>query len=171
MWWYDFMPFTDNNFGPGDQMVRRRKKENQESSQDPRSIPEFLHNLYQGYHSIMVLPFILHLGFMTFTAFFVMHVQVRHLFLALLCLFESYTSSFFVFCCEWAVSMSFHWSVSSLIDFHVHARLFNFMCWYNPYNLHSCSCSWLICKHAINSYRQNIIWQHGTKFNLDMQTI
>lgn len=30
----------------------------------------------QGYMSVLVLPFILHLGFMSATAFFVMHVQV-----------------------------------------------------------------------------------------------
>lgn len=30
-----------------------------------------------GYLSVSVLPFILHLGFMAATAFFVMHVQVR----------------------------------------------------------------------------------------------
>ena len=71
----------------GDHILRRRRKESQEigseifQGQNPHQ--EALHNLH-GYHSIMVLPFILHLGFMTFTAFFVMHVQVRHLSLSLL---------------------------------------------------------------------------------------
>ncbi|KAL0924614.1 hypothetical protein M5K25_005459 [Dendrobium thyrsiflorum] len=36
----------------------------------------------QGYCSVLVLPFILHLGFMTFMAFFVMHVQVATRFLS-----------------------------------------------------------------------------------------
>ncbi|XP_020256887.1 GPI mannosyltransferase 2 isoform X2 [Asparagus officinalis] len=70
----------------GDHRVRRRKKESldkgSESIQDPYPRPEASHNFLQGYHSIMVLPFILHLGFMTFTAFFVMHVQVATRFLS-----------------------------------------------------------------------------------------
>lgn len=44
-------------------------------------VPSFLPEQYEGpakrgYLSVFVLPFILHLGFMAATAFFVMHVQV-----------------------------------------------------------------------------------------------
>lgn len=38
-----------------------------------------------GYLSVIVLPFVLHLGFMSATAFFVMHVQVRLALYNLLC--------------------------------------------------------------------------------------
>jgi phosphatidylinositol glycan class V len=45
---------------------------------DPVALPSENDSLAKlGYVSVSVLPFILHLGFMAATAFFVMHVQVR----------------------------------------------------------------------------------------------
>ncbi|XP_020100870.1 GPI mannosyltransferase 2 isoform X2 [Ananas comosus] len=68
-----------------DHMVRQRKQEGRngaQSSQDKKSMGRTLPDGMQGESSIMVLPFILHLAFMTFTAFFVMHVQVATRFLS-----------------------------------------------------------------------------------------
>ncbi|KAJ6805440.1 GPI mannosyltransferase 2 isoform X1 [Iris pallida] len=68
----------------GDHIVRRRRQENKEegSLQDMNPRRGVTYDLSQGYHSVFVLPFVLHLAFMTFTAFFVMHVQVSTRFLS-----------------------------------------------------------------------------------------
>ncbi|KAM7469443.1 hypothetical protein LguiA_007626 [Lonicera macranthoides] len=57
--------------------VLRRRKQNIKG-EDPATLSldnDSTHNK-QGYLSVIVLPFLLHLGFMSATAFFVMHVQV-----------------------------------------------------------------------------------------------
>lgn len=61
-------------------MIKRRKEQqqrkmNSQSIQDLRSQDQVLQPKHE-LNLILVLPFILHLAFMTFTAFFVMHVQV-----------------------------------------------------------------------------------------------
>ncbi|XP_010936984.1 uncharacterized protein [Elaeis guineensis] len=69
-----------------DHTVRRRKQERKdkstESFQHIRLTDHALLQSPQGYPSVLVLPFILHLAFMTFTALFVMHVQVSTRFLS-----------------------------------------------------------------------------------------
>ncbi|XP_038983056.1 GPI mannosyltransferase 2 isoform X2 [Phoenix dactylifera] len=61
--------------------VRRRKQERKnkstESFQHLMATDHALLQSTQGYPSILVFPFILHLAFLTFTALFVMHVQVN----------------------------------------------------------------------------------------------
>lgn len=70
-----------------DHTVRHRKQDRStESFQHLKSADHALLQSMQGYPSVLVLPFILHLAFMTFTALFVMHVQVKLLLLPpLLC--------------------------------------------------------------------------------------
>ncbi|KAM7473915.1 hypothetical protein LguiB_021158 [Lonicera macranthoides] len=63
--------------------VLRRRKQNIKG-EDPATLSldnDSTHNK-QGYLSVIVLPFLLHLGFMSATAFFVMHVQVSTRFLS-----------------------------------------------------------------------------------------
>ncbi|XP_072989589.1 uncharacterized protein [Typha latifolia] len=66
--------------------VRQRKQDRKDGSsaslQDIRSIGQTLHQAKQGEISITFLPFVLHLAFMTFMAFFMMHVQVATRFLS-----------------------------------------------------------------------------------------
>ncbi|KAM7473835.1 hypothetical protein LguiB_021078 [Lonicera macranthoides] len=62
---------------PKDHVLRRRKQNIK--GEDPATLSldnDSTHNK-QGYLSVIVLPFLLHLGFMSATAFFVMHVQVQ----------------------------------------------------------------------------------------------
>ncbi|KAM7469062.1 hypothetical protein LguiA_007245 [Lonicera macranthoides] len=62
--------------------VLRRRKQNIKG-EDPATLSldnDSTHNK-QGYLSVIVLPFLLNLGFMSATAFFVMHVQVSTRFL------------------------------------------------------------------------------------------
>ncbi|CAK9313595.1 unnamed protein product [Citrullus colocynthis] len=64
----------------GNQNLRRRKKI---IEQDPAELPvEDEPSKESGYFSALVLPFILHMGFMAATAFFIMHVQVATRFLS-----------------------------------------------------------------------------------------
>ncbi|XP_058108525.1 uncharacterized protein LOC131251674 [Magnolia sinica] len=70
-----------------DLTVRRRKQktgeEDSDSNQDAlQSDYEASSPAKQGYASILVLPFVLHMGFMTAVAFFVMYVQVATRFLS-----------------------------------------------------------------------------------------
>ena len=69
-------------FEAGASVVKQRRKENDDDVQkNLKPISQgIVFKTNQGYYNVMVLPFILHLGFLTFTAFFVMHVQVRPLF-------------------------------------------------------------------------------------------
>ncbi|KAJ3675551.1 hypothetical protein LUZ60_004593 [Juncus effusus] len=71
----------------GDNTVRRRKlqkiEKNSESSRDIiKPIKQNINQINPKETSIVILPFILHLAFMTFTAFFIMHVQVATRFLS-----------------------------------------------------------------------------------------
>ncbi|KAH7683744.1 GPI mannosyltransferase 2 protein [Dioscorea alata] len=68
----------------GGSVVKQRRKENgDEVQKDLKPISQgTIFKTNQGYYNVMVLPFILHLGFLTFTAFFVMHVQVSTRFLS-----------------------------------------------------------------------------------------
>ncbi|XP_039124292.1 GPI mannosyltransferase 2 [Dioscorea cayenensis subsp. rotundata] len=68
----------------GDSVVKQRRRENADEVQkNLKPISQgTIFKTNQGYYNIMVLPFILHLGFLTFTAFFVMHVQVSTRFLS-----------------------------------------------------------------------------------------
>ncbi|PKA47155.1 phosphatidylinositol glycan, class V [Apostasia shenzhenica] len=69
----------------GTDTIQRRKNENSASSRkfdDLNLELDAFFKLKQGYCSILVLPFILHLIFMTFMVFFVMHVQVATRFLS-----------------------------------------------------------------------------------------
>ena len=76
----------------GNQNLRRRKKI---IGQDPAELPvEDKPSNGSGYFSALVLPFILHLGFMAATAFFIMHVQV--------CLLSK-ICTFFKRICTWCV--------------------------------------------------------------------
>ncbi|KAM7469547.1 hypothetical protein LguiA_007730 [Lonicera macranthoides] len=61
--------------------VLRRRKQNIKG-EDPATLSLDNDSIYneQGYLSVIVLPFLLHLGFMSATAFFVMHVQKCFLF-------------------------------------------------------------------------------------------
>ncbi|XP_059628805.1 uncharacterized protein LOC132271444 isoform X1 [Cornus florida] len=64
-----------------DQVLRRRKKSTK--GVDPITSPLENNSSYKPKHSsILLLPFVLHLGFMAATAFFVMHVQVSTRFLS-----------------------------------------------------------------------------------------
>ncbi|XP_011625278.1 GPI mannosyltransferase 2 [Amborella trichopoda] len=71
----------------GDQLLRRRKKNKDVAIE---SIPGLVssdqdsqnYSIEGGYSSILLVPFILHLGFMVVVAFFVMHVQVSTRFLS-----------------------------------------------------------------------------------------
>ncbi|KAF8398541.1 hypothetical protein HHK36_017471 [Tetracentron sinense] len=71
-----------------DQAIRRRKQKSKEEFTDSLKNPlplekeSFLFPVKSGYSSILVLPFVLHLGFMAATAFLVMHVQVATRFLS-----------------------------------------------------------------------------------------
>lgn len=57
-------------------LVLRRRKQNIKG-EDPATLSLDNDSTYkQGFLSVIVLPFLLHLGFMSATAFFVMHVQV-----------------------------------------------------------------------------------------------
>lgn len=75
----------------GNQNLRRRK---QVMEQDPAEVPvEDKPSMGTGYFSAFAVPFVLHMGFMVATAFFVMHVQVATRFLSaspLLYWFASY---------------------------------------------------------------------------------
>lgn len=54
-----------------------RPKKQKLKKEVPALLPEpFEASANRGYLSVFVLPFILHLGFMAATAFFIMHVQV-----------------------------------------------------------------------------------------------
>ncbi|KAJ0988453.1 hypothetical protein J5N97_006809 [Dioscorea zingiberensis] len=70
----------------GDSSVRQRRKEKDDVDGAQKNLEHIyqgpLFQTNQGYYNIMVLPFILHLGFLTFTAFFIMHVQVATRFLS-----------------------------------------------------------------------------------------
>ncbi|MQL74968.1 hypothetical protein Taro_007332 [Colocasia esculenta] len=69
----------------GSLMCRQRKHEKKQrsvSSYDEVADQVVLSHAKEGYSSILVLPFIYHLAFMTMTAFFVMHVQVATRFLS-----------------------------------------------------------------------------------------
>ncbi|KAM0936259.1 putative GPI mannosyltransferase 2 [Dioscorea sansibarensis] len=68
----------------GASVVKQRRKENDDDVQkNLKPISQgIVFKTNQGYYNVMVLPFILHLGFLTFTAFFVMHVQVSTRFLS-----------------------------------------------------------------------------------------
>ncbi|KAK9170534.1 hypothetical protein Syun_002674 [Stephania yunnanensis] len=66
-----------------DSTIRQRKHRSKVDSDSLRhSRDEQVTPAKQGYSSILLLPFILHLGFMAATAFFVMHVQVATRFLS-----------------------------------------------------------------------------------------
>lgn len=74
------------SFGTGDPNIRQKKKRVNEKIPDSflypiRSDHEAYYPSKQGCASMLVLPFVLHLGFMSAVAFFVMHVQVRLLLL------------------------------------------------------------------------------------------
>lgn len=87
-------------FEAGDSVVKQRRRENADEVQkNLKPISQgTIFKTNQGYYNIMVLPFILHLGFLTFTAFFVMHVQVRPLFtLSLYLGFLAFTSIYQLF--------------------------------------------------------------------------
>ncbi|KAK9156606.1 hypothetical protein Scep_003180 [Stephania cephalantha] len=66
-----------------DSTIRQRKHRSKVDTDSLRhSRDEQVTPAKQGYSSILLLPFILHLGFMAATAFFVMHVQVATRFLS-----------------------------------------------------------------------------------------
>ncbi|XP_074571597.1 uncharacterized protein LOC141828126 [Curcuma longa] len=74
------------NNGQAQKMIMRRKQQQRkqkisECSEDHNSLDQILHSK-QEIDFVLVLPFILHLAFLTFTAFFVMHVQVSTRFLS-----------------------------------------------------------------------------------------
>lgn len=54
---------------------KERKQKISEGSEDHKSLDQILHSK-QEIDFVLVLPFILHLAFLTVTASFVMHVQV-----------------------------------------------------------------------------------------------
>ncbi|KAL6000771.1 hypothetical protein ACLOJK_006497 [Asimina triloba] len=72
-----------------DVMIRQRKQKTGEESgsswDTQQSDHEVSFSTNQGYASVVILPFILHMGFMTAVAFFIMHVQVRVPFLHCYC--------------------------------------------------------------------------------------
>ncbi|KAK1309359.1 hypothetical protein QJS10_CPA09g00150 [Acorus calamus] len=71
----------------GNHMLRHRKHNKKEvdsdTNQGPKPLDEEVHLTGKhGFYSILVLPFILHMGFMAAVAFFIMHVQVATRFLS-----------------------------------------------------------------------------------------
>lgn len=78
------------------QRKQERNKKDSESIQELRPLVQVLQSK-QRLDSILLLPFILHLAFMTFTSLFVMHVQVIFLPLAISQFTTMVASFFYIF--------------------------------------------------------------------------
>ncbi|PIA49691.1 hypothetical protein AQUCO_01300449v1 [Aquilegia coerulea] len=74
--------FSSNTLQGNSTLKQRKKKTKEENSDSSRNPAPSNYEAKSGYSSILILPFVLHLGFMGATAFLVMHVQVATRFLS-----------------------------------------------------------------------------------------